>query len=166
MCNRKFWISVWAKFSGEGAGRPDKPVAGPVAAAGATVGTLAYMSPEQARGEVLDSRSDLFSLGVVMYEMATRHIPFPGATSALVFVQLLNHQPESVRNWNESIPRELDRIIFKLMSKERTQRYQTAQDLEEALAKVGEKGGGWLRKATSTVPLVRTADPVAREKRV
>lgn len=136
-------------------------------AAGATVGTLAYMSPEQARGEVLDSRSDLFSLGVVMYEMATRHIPFPGATSALVFVQLLNHQPESVRNWNESIPRELDRIIFKLMAKERTQRYQTAQDLEEALAKVGDKGGGWLRKATgSTVPLVRAADPVAREKRV
>ena len=135
-------------------------------AAGATVGTLAYMSPEQARGEVLDSRSDLFSLGVVLYEMATRRIPFPGATSALVFVQLLNQQPESVRNWNESIPRELDRIIFKLMSKERTQRYQTAQELEEVLAKVGEKGGGWLRKATSNVPLVRAADPVAREKRV
>ena len=134
-------------------------------AAGATVGTLAYMSPEQARGEVLDSRSDLFSLGVVMYEMSTRHIPFPGATSALVFVQLLNHQPESVRNWNEGIPRELDRIIFKLMAKERTQRYQTAQELDEALAKVGDKGGGWLRKATSAVPLVRTADPVAREKR-
>lgn len=135
-------------------------------AGGATVGTLAYMSPEQARGEVLDSRSDLFSLGVVMYEMAARHIPFPGATSALVFVQLLNHQPESVRNWNESIPRDLDRIIFKLIAKERTHRYQTAQDLEEALAKVGEKGGGWLRKATSSVPLVRAADPVARERRV
>lgn len=135
-------------------------------AAGATVGTLAYMSPEQARGEVLDSRSDLFSLGVVMYEMATRHIPFPGATSALVFVQLLNHHPESVRNWNESIPRELDRIIFKLKSKERTQRYQTAHELEEALAKVGEKGGGWLRKGSAPVPLVRAADPVAREKRV
>jgi serine/threonine protein kinase/tetratricopeptide (TPR) repeat protein len=133
-------------------------------AAGATVGTLAYMSPEQARGEILDSRTDLFSLGVVLYEMATRHIPFPGATSALVFVQLLNHQPESVRNWNDAVPRELDRIIFKLMAKERTQRFQTAQELEEALAKVGEKGGGWLRKA-SNVPLVRAADPVAREKR-
>jgi serine/threonine-protein kinase len=135
-------------------------------AAGATVGTLAYMSPEQARGEILDSRTDLFSLGVVMYEMATRHIPFPGATSALVFVQLLNHQPESVRNWNEAIPKELDRIIFKLMAKERTQRFQTAQELDEALAKLGEKTGGWLRKATSAVPLVRTADPVAREKRL
>jgi len=154
-----------AKFSGGVLGaRSNRAL--DLTAAGATVGTLAYMSPEQARGEVLDSRSDLFSLGVVMYEMATRHIPFPGATSALVFVQLLNHQPESVRNWNESIPREVDRVIFKLMAKERTQRYQTAQDLEEALAKVGEKGGGWLRKATSTVPLVRAADPVAREKRV
>ena len=134
-------------------------------AAGATVGTLAYMSPEQARGEVLDSRSDLFSLGVVMYEMATRHIPFPGATSALVFVQLLNQQPESVRNWNDSIPRELDRIIFKCMAKERTQRFQTAQELDEALAKIGEKGGGWLRKA-SNVPLVRANDPVARERKI
>ena len=154
-----------AKFSGGVLGaRSNRAL--DLTAAGATVGTLAYMSPEQARGEVLDSRSDLFSLGVVMYEMATRHIPFPGATSALVFVQLLNHQPESVRNWNESIPRELDRIIFKLMAKERTQRYQAAQDLDEALAKVGEKGGGWLRKATSTVPLVRASDPVAREKRI
>jgi serine/threonine protein kinase/tetratricopeptide (TPR) repeat protein len=136
-------------------------------AVGATVGTLAYMSPEQARGEVLDSRSDLFSLGVVLYEMSTRHIPFPGATSALVFVQLLNHQPESVRNWNDAIPKELDRIIFKLMSKERTQRFQTAQELEEALARIGEKSaGGWLRKAAASVPLVRSVDPVAREKRV
>jgi serine/threonine protein kinase/tetratricopeptide (TPR) repeat protein len=135
-------------------------------AAGATVGTLAYMSPEQARGEVLDSRTDLFSLGVVLYEMATRHIPFPGATSALVFVQLLNHQPESVRNWNEAIPRDLDRIIFKLMAKERTQRFQTAQEVEEALAKLNEKGGGWLRKAASNVPLVRASDPIARERRV
>jgi serine/threonine-protein kinase len=134
-------------------------------AAGATVGTLAYMSPEQARGEVLDSRTDLFSLGVVLYEMATRHIPFPGATSALVFVQLLNHQPESVRNWNEAIPKELDRIIFKLMAKERTQRFQTGQELEDALAKVGEKTGSWLRKATSAVPLVRPVEPIAREKR-
>ena len=134
-------------------------------AAGATVGTLAYMSPEQARGEVLDSRTDLFSLGVVLYEMATRHIPFPGATSALVFVQLLNHQPESVRNWNESVPKELDRIIFKLMAKERTQRFQTAHELDEALAKVSEKGGGWLRKAAAGVPLVRPQEPIAREKR-
>ncbi len=135
-------------------------------AAGATVGTLAYMSPEQARGESLDSRSDLFSLGVVMYEMATRQIPFPGATSALVFVKLLNQAPEPVRDWNEAIPRELEKIILKLMAKERTARFQTAQELDDALARLNEKGGGWLRKAVSTVPLVRAPDPVARERRV
>ncbi len=131
---------------------------------GATVGTLAYMSPEQARGEVLDSRSDLFSLGVVLYEMATRHVPFKGATSALIFVQLLNHPPEPVRNWNEAIPRELEKIILKLMAKERTARFQTAHELDEALARLGEKGGGWLRKAVATTPSVRAPDPVPRDK--
>ncbi len=133
---------------------------------GATVGTLAYMSPEQARGEVLDARSDLFSLGVVMYEMATRHVPFQGATSALIFVQLLNHAPEPVRDWNEAVPRELERIILKLLAKDRNARFQTARELELALIALTEKGtGGWLRKAVTAVPLVRATDPVAREKR-
>jgi serine/threonine protein kinase len=134
---------------------------------GATVGTLAYMSPEQARGEPLDARSDLFSLGVVLYEMATRHVPFQGATSALVFVQLLNHEPEPVREWNDAVPRELEKIIFKLLAKERTARFQTAHELEVALVALSEKGsgGGWLRKAVASVPLVRAQDPVAREKR-
>ncbi len=138
-----------------------------ITTAGSTVGTLAYMSPEQARGETLDSRSDLFSLGVVLYEMATRHVPFQGATSALVFVKLLNHPPEPVRDWNDAIPRDLERIILKLMAKERTARFQTAHELVEALSHVGEKGerGGWLRKAVSTVPLVRAPDPIARERR-
>ncbi len=158
-----------AKFQGGVLGARSNRAAD-LTAVGATVGTLAYMSPEQARGETLDSRSDLFSLGVVLYEMATRQIPFPGATSALVFVQLLNHHPESVRNWNDSIPKELDRIIFKLMAKERTQRFQTAHELEDALARVGEKGGGWLRKAVPSVPTgrgpERNADPVARDRRV
>jgi serine/threonine-protein kinase len=132
---------------------------------GATVGTLAYMSPEQARGEVLDSRSDLFSLGVVLYEMATRQVPFQGATSALVFVQLLNHPPEPVREWNEAIPRDLEKIIFKLLAKERTARFQTANELDQALAAVNNKpSGGWLRKAVSSVPMVKSADPVARSK--
>jgi serine/threonine protein kinase/tetratricopeptide (TPR) repeat protein len=148
---------------------------------GATVGTLAYMSPEQARGEVLDLRSDLFSLGVVMYEMATRQIPFPGATSALVFVQLLNHAPEPVRDWNESIPRELEKIILKLLAKERTARFQTARELELALIASIERGNargkergrggatGWLRRAAAAVPLGWTGDRTAgwesREKR-
>jgi len=141
-----------------------------ITTAGATVGTLAYMSPEQARGEPLDARSDLFSLGVVMYEMATRHVPFQGATSALVFVQLLNHDPESVRDWNEQIPRELEKIIFKLLSKDPAARYQSANELELALLAINDRAGGfgWLRRAAASVPLVplvRAADPVARERR-
>ncbi len=134
--------------------------------AGSTVGTLAYMSPEQARGEVLDLRSDLFSFGVVMYEMATRQTPFQGATSALVFVKLLNHPPEPVREWNDQVSRELEKIILKLMAKERTARFQTAGELEQALVELDKPGGGgWLRKAMATVPLVRAPDPVVRERR-
>jgi serine/threonine protein kinase/tetratricopeptide (TPR) repeat protein len=134
---------------------------------GATVGTVAYMSPEQARGESLDNRSDLFSLGVVLYEMATRRVPFEGTTSALMFVQLLSHTPDSVRNWNESIPRELERIILKLMAKNRTERFQTTAELHAALTKLRSKldRGGWLHKgALSAVPLVRAYDPVAPHK--
>ena len=134
--------------------------------AGATVGTLSYMSPEQARGQVLDERSDLFSLGVVMYEMATRQVPFQGATSALIFVQLLNHAPEPLHDWNDSIPKELERIILKLLSKERDARYQTANQLAQALRKIPfRSGGGWLKRAAAAVPLVRASDPVARAKR-
>ena len=136
---------------------------------GATVGTVAYMSPEQARGEQLDVRSDLFSLGVVLYEMATRQVPFQGTTSALVFVQLLSQHPEPVRDWNDSIPKDLEKVIHKLLAKNRKDRYQSATELYEALGKVGGKSGGWFGKSSSAaapgVPLVRAADPVARAKR-
>ncbi len=134
--------------------------------AGAAVGTLAYMSPEQARGEVLDSRSDLFSLGVVLYEMTTRQVPFQGATSALVFVQLLNHPPEPVRAWNDAIPRDFEKIILKLLAKEKTARFQTARELELALIALGEKGtGGWLRKAVAAAPLTRVPDALPRDRK-
>ncbi|WP_158944194.1 protein kinase [Granulicella sp. S190] len=134
---------------------------------GATVGTVAYMSPEQARGESLDMRSDLFSLGVVLYEMATRRVPFEGTTSAMMFVQLFSQAPEPVRTWNEAIPRELERIILKLMAKDRSDRFQTTKELQDALMKVGGKlgRGGWLQKGSlSAVPLVRAYDPVAPHK--
>src|SRR3981189_930836 len=134
---------------------------------GSTVGTLSYMSPEQARGESLDIRSDLFSLGIVLYEMATRQVPFRGTTSALMFLQLFSHDPEPVRNWNESIPRDLEKVILKLLAKERKARFQTAQELRDALVKVGKKLGrvGWLNKGSApVVPLVRSNDPVAWHK--
>src|SRR5258708_5388025 len=99
--------------------------------------------------------------------MATRQVPFRGTTSALVFVQLFSHNPEPVRNWNESIPRELEKVILKLLAKERKARFQTAQELREALVKVGNKLGraGWLNKGSApVVPLVRANDPVAWHK--
>jgi eukaryotic-like serine/threonine-protein kinase len=135
--------------------------------AGSTVGTLAYMSPEQARGQMLDARSDLFSLGVVMYEMATRRVPFKGTTSALIFVQLLEHAPEPIRNWNESITKELERVILRLMAKDKRERFQSGKELQDALERIEEKKtkGGWLKKSPAAVPLVRAQDPVARERR-
>ena len=85
--------------------------------AGSTVGTLAYMSPEQARGESLDLRTDLFSLGVVMYEMATRQAPFKGTTSGMMMAELLRSTPEPVTIWNDSIPRDLEKVILEAVGK-------------------------------------------------
>src|SRR5258707_4673520 len=99
--------------------------------------------------------------------MATRQVPFRGATSALMFVQLFSHNPEPVHNWNESIPRDLEKVILKLLAKERKARFQTAQELRDALVKVGGKlkKSGWLNRETApVVPLVRANDPVAWHK--
>jgi len=105
-------------------------------AQGTTVGTVAYMSPEQARGEILDARSDLFAVGIVLYEMATGVVPFQGKTSATVFVQLLNEPPQPIRDVNPDIPVELERIILKLLAKDRTERFQSSAELLEALHQV------------------------------
>jgi eukaryotic-like serine/threonine-protein kinase len=135
--------------------------------AGSTVGTLAYMSPEQARGGSLDWRTDLFSLGIVMYEMATRQVPFQGTTSAMMLAALIHNNPEKVTNWNDAVPQDLEKVILKLLAKDRRSRFQTAKELHDALEKIGNKlgRGGWLnRVAPPMVPLVRASDPVARYK--
>ncbi len=120
---------------------------------GATVGTVSYMSPEQARGERLDARSDLFSLGIVMYEMATGTLPFTGATSALVFVELLGLKaPESIRKLNGEIPEDLERVIFKLLAKNPKARYQTAVELCDELRDLSEARSGWLTRMKSPPP--------------
>ena len=114
---------------------------------GATVGTVSYMSPEQARGEKLDARSDLFSLGIVMYEMATGQLPFRGNTSALVFVQLLGQMsPEPIRKFNGQIPAELEQVIMKLLAKSPRARYQSANELTDELQELAEQRSGWLTR--------------------
>lgn len=133
---------------------------------GATVGTLAYMSPEQARGEALDARTDLFSTGIVLYEMAARRTPFRGETTALAFEALLSRAPELISTWNASVPRELERIISKLLSKDRSSRYSDALAVQHALESLLARGNGeWLRKLpTPVVPLVRSSDPDLRAR--
>jgi serine/threonine protein kinase len=107
-----------------------------VTGAGTTVGTTAYMSPEQARGETVDARSDLWSLGVVLYEMATRARPFDGMTSAVVFEALLNKAPVPVRERNPKVSPDLERIIGRLLEKDRETRYQSAADVRADLKRV------------------------------
>jgi serine/threonine protein kinase len=100
---------------------------------GSAPGTIAYMSPEQARGEVLDARTDLWSLGVVLYEMASGSRPFEGSTAAVVFEAILNKAPVPVRERNREVPAELARIIGKLLEKDREVRYQSAAALRADL---------------------------------
>jgi eukaryotic-like serine/threonine-protein kinase len=99
-------------------------------------GTASYMSPEQARGEVVEPRSDLFSLGAVLYEMVTGHRAFKGATPALVFDGILNRTPEPPSDLNPAVPAALDRVIDKAMEKDRELRYQNAADLVVDLRRI------------------------------
>ena len=103
---------------------------------GTSMGTVSYMSPEQARGQLADARTDLFSLGTVLYRMATSTLPFPCETSAVIFDAILNRDPLPAAQLNPTLPPELGRILDKALEKDRNLRYQTATDLKTDLTRL------------------------------
>ena len=109
---------------------------GPMTSPGSTIGTVAYMSPEQVRAEELDPRTDLFAFGSVMYEMATGEMAFSGNSNGVVFEAILNRMPAPVTSANAAIPEKLNDLILKSLEKERDMRYQTAAELRGDLKRI------------------------------
>ncbi len=112
---------------------------GPLTTAGTVMGTVHYMSPEQAKGQLTDARTDLFSLGTVLYQMATGELPFGGDTDAMVFDAILNRDPKPLEQVNPAMPAELGRIIEKAVEKDRQLRCQTATELKTDLLRLRRK---------------------------
>jgi serine/threonine protein kinase/tetratricopeptide (TPR) repeat protein len=135
---------------------PTVDLDGPLTAFGSVMGTVSHMSPEQARALPLDARTDLFSLGVVLYEMGTGQLPFHGNSLAMVWDAILNHAPTPPARLNPDLPVELERIIHKCLEKDRSLRYQHAADIRADLQR--------LKRDSQSTPRVSAAPRRARTR--